>query len=249
MPSSAPAPSMPKRPPCGRAQQLTPQEIAELVTPELLCEHLDFPANRRTRRANCPLPLCTGDSKFTLSFARYPVWHCFRCLFSGDSYALIMNAIGCDFPEALRLMAKLAGVKIGSARRRDPELQRRRREERGLTAAAEQYAALERATFLDCARRLRQLDQTECFAAACLQRGADGDPEGGDALEFWWDGLARIYTERWWLLASWLLVGFGTADQRQQFVLYPRRRSTLVAAVLDGGGLQDDRGLFWGLPS
>jgi len=140
-------------------------------------------------------------------------------------------------------MAELAGVEPGKGTAVGRAARRREREERRLTTAAEQYSTLERTLLLQCRRRLRALDLLEAFAGNCLldcsQIGFDAPNE---QVEFWWSALARLYAERWSALAAWLLLAFGTEEDRQRFVLYPNTRPALLAAVLDSGGLVNDNG-------
>ena len=209
--------------------------------PQLLA-HLGIPVNERTRRAPCHES--TNPKSTAFSWTEDGLWHCFRCQAGGDKYDLVKAVLKCDFHEALKVMAVLAGVNLPTI---SPEQRRhvraQQRKERRLEIAAQRYAALERRWVCNYARRLLLLDRLEQLAAFCLRDSAQQVDES-DSMEFWWDALARVYGERWHTLAAWLLLAFGAEDRRQRFVLYVGQRPSLLADVLDAGGVQDDRGAW-----
>jgi DNA primase len=68
--------------------------------------------------------LCPFHSEKTPSFAVHPtkqIFHCFGCGVGGDVFKFVMDIEKLTFPEAMKLVADKAGVKLPERRPRTPE--------------------------------------------------------------------------------------------------------------------------------
>lgn len=78
----------------------------------LISEYLSVKKAGRNFKANCPF-----HNEKTPSFVISPerqMWHCFGCQKSGDSFSFLMEYEHLEFPEALRMLAKKAGISLSS---------------------------------------------------------------------------------------------------------------------------------------
>ncbi len=82
-----------------------------LPVEEVVGEYLELrPAGGGSLKTVCPF-----HSEKTPSFyvsKEKQIWHCFGCDKGGDIFSFVMEMEGIEFPEALRLLAKKAGVEI-----------------------------------------------------------------------------------------------------------------------------------------
>lgn len=90
----------------------------------LLGEYIQLKKAGANYKACCPF-----HHEKTPSFMVHPekqIWHCFGCGKGGDIFSFIQEIEGLDFPEALKLLAERAGVKIDTFRSEIDKSQRNR---------------------------------------------------------------------------------------------------------------------------
>lgn len=88
---------------------------------EIIQEHIQLKKAGSNFKAICPF-----HGEKTPSFMVSPekqIWHCFGCGEGGDIFGFVQKIEGVEFPEALRILAKRAGVEIT---RQDPQLQNKK---------------------------------------------------------------------------------------------------------------------------
>ncbi len=231
------------RTPGGRPPVPSAREIADRVPMPRLLYHLGFKVNERARRAPCVLHC--GDNRTAFSWTEEGFWHCFACGRGGDKYGLIRAALRCSFPEAVRLMASLAGIPLdwnaGSVR----TLARQNRKRARLEGAAEQYQDLERACRLAYRGQLLALVQGQTAVSRRLAAIGRGCVQASPREEeIWWETLVHVDGQERRVRAAYHLLAFGAEDLRQRFVLYESQREPLCGQVLDDGGVVDDDGRF-----
>ncbi len=87
------------------------RERTDLVA--LLSEYITLKKAGRNFKARCPF-----HEEKSPSFVASPdrqIWHCFGCGKGGDAYTFLMEYERIEFPEALRLLAKRAGITLQSS--------------------------------------------------------------------------------------------------------------------------------------
>jgi DNA primase len=102
---------------------------------ELIQEYIQVkPAGTNNFRALCPFHHEKTPS-FMISKDKQ-IWHCFGCGEGGDIFAFIMKMEGLEFPEALRILAKRAGIQL---KYQDPAVQNEKTKLQDICRAAASF--------------------------------------------------------------------------------------------------------------
>jgi len=90
---------------------------------EVLSEYIKMAKAGRNYKARCPFHSERTPS-FMISQERQ-IWHCFGCGAGGDIFAFVKQIEGVEFADALRILARKAGVVL---KRQDPQVQSQRKQ-------------------------------------------------------------------------------------------------------------------------
>ena len=190
---------------------------------DLISEYVTLRKSGRNYTALCPF-----HSEKTPSFVVFPetqTWHCFgACATGGDIFTFIQKRENLDFPEALRLLARRAGVALeppSEKKTAEEQLKQRLRE---INAAAAQYFH----------NLLLTAEQGEIARKYLIRRGINQETiarfQLGYALDSWQalsDHLRMRGYQQKDLLAAGLVIeredGSGTYDRFRGRLIIPIR--------------------------
>lgn len=187
-------------------------EIARLVPMPRLLAEAGFPVNDRTRRGACPLH--GGKNPTAFAWREDGRWHCFSCGAGGDRIALVRGVRRCSFPEAVKFLSELSGVKVHSRRVSRRELARRRR----------QYDRTEQAAWriADEVGRLRRYYTDALHRTERLQKhiGAELLKVTEEAKrDYSWERLAHLAPVCTFFFAGWNFIWDAKPEVLARFAL------------------------------
>ncbi len=201
--------------------QVDARDVGRMVSIPQVLRHFGW-RTRQRGRADCRL--CRGNSTGTVAFTER-LWRCHRCNEGGDVFSLVRAVNHCGFPEALRVVAGLAGVKLG--RSSSAEIQVRQHQHEQEEVAAAQWERQERMLRLEAREDIHALDRVKRL----LSKHPDRED---DEL---WAQLEAADTLKRRALGTYLLLSFGELSDRYNFVFYPEARATLLQKVVAAGAV------------
>ena len=168
--------------------------------------------NDRTRRGACPLH--GGKNPTAFAWREDGRWHCFSCGAGGDRIALVRGVRRCSFPEAVKFLSELSGVKVHSRRVSRRELARRRR----------QYDRTEQAAWriADEVGRLRRYYTDALHRTERLQKhiGAELLKVTEEAKrDYSWERLAHLAPVCTFFFAGWNFIWDAKPEVLARFAL------------------------------
>ncbi len=149
-------------------------------------------------------------------------------------FSLVRAVNHCDFLEALRFVADLAVIRLEDRRNTgfQRELDARRRQRERLEAGAIKLSALEHALVRECRDRIHDAERTRLKVGARLAELSRGEPEHfRGSQESLWLKLKAAATLLDGNLPTYILLSFGSLDERAAFVLHPEMRDKIIAGV------------------
>ena len=200
-----------------------------MATIPRVLQHLGWHLRPRNR-GDCGL--CFGSSRGTLAYREH-VWHCHRCHAGGDVYSLVRAVNRCGFPEALRYVAELAGIRLED--RQNAELQReldaRKRQRERLESAADKLETLERELRLECRDRILRTERTLASLSGAITWTEQN-----------WLSASICAATLWRDLAIYTLISFAAPSERARYCLYPELRDEIISDVRWAGYVRNADG-------
>ena len=218
---------------------LSPSGIADLIPmPELLRE-LGFHVNQRTRRCACFLH--GGKNPSAFSWIESGQWFCHSCNLGGDRIELMKRVRGCDFKDALRFIAQLAGVDIANHRPTFSQLEEHRQKEAGLDVATEKLRLLEGHLRARYREEIFDLERIKKLASGILK--AKHEREKCDRESEWaWSAIELVNNWLPRVAAGYSILAFANAEDRAKLTLHPEGADNIIQATIERGYFTDDWG-------
>lgn len=195
-------------------------------------------------------PCAWHESKSRRSFVVSPdhgSWRCWGCDIGGDVFQFVQKFLDVNFRDAVSFLARRAGIDLTAAPSR--ELETRVAERAALDAARRQMQERERDELRRLSKELsdaRRLQRAAIARLGALERGVRPRFEG--EANACCDAIALATEELRDLDVSYCVVAFGARAARERFITSPESRDEMIAAALDAGFVEDERGRRVGVP-
>lgn len=190
---------------------------------DVISEYIQLKRAGTNYKANCPF-----HTEKTPSFMVSPdrqIWHCFGCSEGGDIFSFVMKMEGMEFPEALRVLAKKAGVRLTF---QDPALINQKTKLLDICKAA--------ASFFH--EKLISSHQAQFVRNYLKKREVSDDAVEDFKLGFApdaWDELNKYLVQKKFLSEDIFLAGL-TVKKERSVGFYDRFRNRLIFPINDVHG-------------
>jgi len=192
---------------------------------EVLGEYLRLTKAGRNFKARCPFH-GEKDASFMVSPERQ-IWHCFGCGLGGDIFGFVMKIEGVEFTDALRLLARRAGVIL---KKQDPQIQSQKDRLHEICELAAKFFETQLAKTPAGKKALNYLKE----------RGLEDETIKTWRLGFAhdeWRGLHDFLLSRGFKEAEMLQAGLVTTSNqdsdKQEVRCYDRFRSRIIFPIFD----------------
>lgn len=149
-------------------------------------------------------------------------------------FTLVRAVRRCDFPDALRHVADLAGIRLEEPKGPDGrrEVAARKRQRERVESAADKLEAWERKLRLECRARIHDTERKQQQVSARLAAIQRGEPERfrGEQEGLWLKlKAATVLLES--DLSTYTLLSFADPAERANFVVYPELREGTIRGL------------------
>jgi len=195
---------------------------SRLDVAEVIGEYLELkPAGHQSFKALCPFHNEKSPSFFVSRDKQ--IWHCFGCSLGGDVFEFIKRIDGVEFPEALRILAKKAGVVL-------------KREDAAASNQRTKLLAVEETAARFYEKNLREKDSEPVLEYLREKRGLRDETikqfRFGYALESW-DNLSSYLRKVGFSDKEIIEAGLGIKGQRG---IYDRFRGRVMLPIANHHG-------------
>ncbi len=185
-----------------------------------------LPLKKAGANWKAPCPFHNEKSASFMVSDTKQIWHCFGCGEGGDIFGFVMKIDGVEFAEALKVLAKKAGIEL---KYEDPKFtnQKTRAMEISEQAAKYFHAYLLKSTEAEAAREyLKRRGLTE----ATIEEFQIG------LAPNMWEGLLQVLIKKGYKPEELVAAGLAIKSDRRQDSYYDRFRNRIMFPIADASG-------------
>lgn len=191
---------------------------------EVLSEYIRPVKAGRNHKARCPFH---AEKTASLMISQEKqIWHCFGCGVGGDIFKFVMMMEGLEFPDALRLLAKRAGVTL---KKQDPQVQSQKKRIYDICELTTKYYIAQFEKSADGLRAHRYLKERGMKDETIKKWRIGWAPDG-------WRGLFDFLKSRGYREAEIMAAGLAIQNENpknDQQKYYDRFRSRIIFPIFD----------------
>lgn len=198
--------------------------------------------NTRTHKALCPLH---SEKTASFSWKENGLWHCFGCGAGGDQISLVKAIRKCDFREAVKLVAAVAGVPLGDNREMLAALRAEKakteKEMCDMQRWLDRHIEPRRARAAEILRQLRVIRAGASETLRAILSGQREEKFPGE-LELCWYALGFVLQRQPIAAAAYQILSFAPPAMLSVWVREPDKRRELIWDCIEEGFFLDGNG-------